>query len=403
MTTTVVYAGTTDGYTSKNKSGDADLFTGDVPALTVVQQQSGHVTADTSVSATFSPAATAGNVLICVATARNNTGMSLSGWTLQQSNGTTGRSIYVWAKTAAGGETTVTVTGTSGSVGRRCDIYELAQCAVPVAASSTNAGSSVSSVALSSTGNDAPANSAIIGGVALNNTGATSVPAFSFDNSFTEAADDYDCAIAAHRVYATAATAQTTTATWTTARNASTLQVVSLGPAITTTTGTGAVMLRAGVYSATLAYESFMPFDTTPIGSDQVSAATLNVTAYSLTGSPVLHVRTDDTWLGTWGEPWVWAAATAADTLLAAYDTTAGWTYDTAYDLTSEAAFPAAINGAGSTYMYVTTTGYEGSSPTAAYAYWYPADTAGTSQDPKLTVVHAAAAGGVISVGMSPI
>jgi len=36
MTTTVVYAGTTDGYTSQTKSGDADLFTGDVPTLTVV-------------------------------------------------------------------------------------------------------------------------------------------------------------------------------------------------------------------------------------------------------------------------------------------------------------------------------------------------------------------------------
>lgn len=143
-----------------------------------------------------------------------------------------------------------------------------------------------------------------------------------------------------------------------------------------------------------IVYEGFESFDTSVVGSDTVSAATLTLTAWGNSGSSgdTLEARAQDWGVSLTTADWIAGASLSNNTLLASI--AMGWTGEAVKTLTSEAAFVSNINGSGSTRILLSSNQQRlGNVPSGMglIATWYTADEAGTSKDPKLTVVHAAA------------
>jgi len=147
-------------------------------------------------------------------------------------------------------------------------------------------------------------------------------------------------------------------------------------------------------------YELFQSFDTgTPIpDTDTVSSATL--AEYVVAGSD--YSTTDfvtDARIHDWG-----ATLTAADvvagadlsgkTLVATFDSST-LTTNVYNSFTSDAAFVSNVSKTGITYLILSSAEQAANSAPANAEYYRPssADETGTSQDPKLTVVHAGAGG----------
>lgn len=141
---------------------------------------------------------------------------------------------------------------------------------------------------------------------------------------------------------------------------------------------------------------AFLEFDTSIIGSAVVVSAILSLR--STTGTPnvgTLEVRAA-AWVGNLGdaiplEAWRTAAQIANDTLVASLLATSFFTFQ--HNAFNDVAMPAAINRTGSTRLSLTTSEYRLQSPTPAadetrYASPAAADTAGTTDDPKLTIEY---------------
>lgn len=151
-------------------------------------------------------------------------------------------------------------------------------------------------------------------------------------------------------------------------------------------------------------YEPMVGFDTSSIpDTDVISTAVLSLygNANNLNSTtPEFRARLKD-WSTTVDTgDFVAGASLSSLTLLATFDS-AG--YAAAYmDFMSDAAFPASIDKAGFTRMTVTHADLEtGSAPAGLqYIIFQSADTSGTTQDPKLTITHAAPAGSSIPVIM---
>lgn len=121
--------------------------------------------------------------------------------------------------------------------------------------------------------------------------------------------------------------------------------------AVTGATSKGKVgqQLTGGVYYC---WEWFCRFDTSGIPDDAViEAATLRVMAYTKSGSPILQVRAFDYGSSVATDDWQDGSELAAESLLASYNTASGWTNNTYYAFTSEAAFKSAINVTGYTQL----------------------------------------------------
>ena len=142
-------------------------------------------------------------------------------------------------------------------------------------------------------------------------------------------------------------------------------------------------------------YCAYLDFDTSAIpDTDVVTAATLSLypNADPSGGTPgTLEVYAYD-WGGTLtSADWIPGASVAAMTLLASRTTT-GWVSDARKALTSTAAFPAAINKTGTTYLYLCIAPFRtGDAPTGEdYFGTYPYEM-GAAYKPMLVVEHQAA------------
>lgn len=183
-----------------------------------VQKQSGTSTT-TSVVATFSPAATAGNTLIAVAYAGQpgTANIALSGWTAGPSDlfNSSHNQIAMFYKVAAGGETTVTATEGAATT-MQLHIFEYSgMSATPFDVSANagvNDGNGVTSRVTGTT--DATAQNDEVAIVAVGHGGATSALTWSnlFNVETTTSRLDTGSRIL------TATGTYTSTASWTTSR-----------------------------------------------------------------------------------------------------------------------------------------------------------------------------------------
>lgn len=165
--------------------------------------------------------------------------------------------------------------------------------------------------------------------------------------------------------------------------------------------------------SLAYAYEGFIGFNTSSIGSDPVTAVTLSL--YLQTDLSTIADFTHEVRLKSWSsgglgtDDWVSGGASSTyghldnQTLLASIST-AGIGATGAYkDLTSVAAFISNINGSGNTELIMNSNRHRvGTYATGdEYVIWQDADTAGTTQDPKLVVVHTSSGGANIGPGVN--
>lgn len=140
-------------------------------------------------------------------------------------------------------------------------------------------------------------------------------------------------------------------------------------------------------------YESAFDFDTSTVGTDIVSAATLSLwgssTATGGTSSFTHQARLSDWGATLTSADWIAGASLSGLTLLAhlAQASVSNGTYNDFVD----DAMAANVNRSGNTRMIVHTTRLaNGDAPTGTeYEKFSNADTAGTSNDPKLTITHA--------------
>ena len=142
-------------------------------------------------------------------------------------------------------------------------------------------------------------------------------------------------------------------------------------------------------------YEGFIDPDTSAIpDGDDISSAVLSLygNADNSTTDFTANARLRD-----WGTTletadWVAGASLSALTLLATFAST-GFVVGAYSDFTSDAAFIANVSKTGETRIIITSARHEaGTTPTGEeYLRWDAAEVAGTTQDPKLVVVHAAA------------
>lgn len=179
---------------------------------------------------------------------------------------------------------------------------------------------------------------------------------------------------------------ESTNTTYATARSGSSLWA-------TTTDGNNIVV---GQIFATPNYfieEGCIGFDTSVVGADSVSVAVLSL--WLLTdGSATDFVN--QARLQTWSvgglttADWV-AGASLTQTLLASINSSGIGATGAYKNFTSEAAFLTNINGGGNTEIILCSDRHvAGTTPTGdERLHWDDADTAGTSQDPKLVVTHA--------------
>lgn len=173
-----------------------------------------------------------------------------------------------------------------------------------------------------------------------------------------------------------------------------------------TASGDAGVRVRTGSSAGTWSIfdRSIFTFDTTPVGDDAVSAATMSVTQFNAATSTQCGDSSVD----------CVSAAPAADDALVAGDfdslgaevfgqlpSVAALSLDTQYDIALNASGIAAINGGGITALGLrlgfdtadNEPSWPGSNKETSFPVYY-ADYTGTARDPKATIEHAAAAAG---------
>lgn len=209
------------GTTSISVSNNTNVNFIDVPVAPYRKQGVSSTATSTSLTATLPIAATAGNLLVvywtCATTPGTITGPA--GFTQAATVGSATIS-RIYYKIATGGETTVTVSNTS-SVVLTVLVQEIAgfNGTPTIDVSSTNTGSAIATLATTATTgptNAMPAWAAVIYGLSSTG-GASGTWTNSYQEEYTSAATTL---YAASRPLTDAA-AQSTTHTWTTARNAS--------------------------------------------------------------------------------------------------------------------------------------------------------------------------------------
>lgn len=140
-------------------------------------------------------------------------------------------------------------------------------------------------------------------------------------------------------------------------------------------------------------YEPLVQWDTSAIGTDIVSAAALSLWAVSNVSDTEFtsNVRLYDWGVAITTADWIAGASLGGQTLLATF-ASAGVSTG-AYNTFTEVALAANINTSGATRIVIGSSEMEaGNAPAAGqHINWSTADTAGTTQDPKLVVTHAAA------------
>jgi hypothetical protein len=159
----------------------------------------------------------------------------------------------------------------------------------------------------------------------------------------------------------------------------------------------GSTLLIGNAYSAGnyKCREGFVQFNTSGVGTDTVSAATLSLWGTwggSLVAGYVLEARIKDWGTSLTTADWV-AGDSLGDLTLVAHQS-GGFTHtDSAYTDFTNDALPANINGAGQTSLLINHSRHRVSSaPTGTdSAEVASADVSGTTKDPKLTITHAAA------------
>lgn len=168
-------------------------------------------------------------------------------------------------------------------------------------------------------------------------------------------------------------------------------------PAGTHNNGTGEIDVGQEHPNNYFCDEGFIGFDTSAIDdADVVSAAVLSL--YCVGASNVATAFTCNARLTTWGAAvttadWIAGASLSALTLVAHKAVTSS-TSTVAYTAFVDDALAANINKTGATQLVLSSNRMEaGTAPTGGeYIRWYSADAAGTTNDPKLVVTHAAAA-----------
>jgi len=145
-------------------------------------------------------------------------------------------------------------------------------------------------------------------------------------------------------------------------------------------------------------YEGFLIFDTSAVGTDAVSVATLEL--YGVADSS----DTDFT-INAYGLTWTAALSTSdwqTDSDLGGLTThatfaTSGFSTSGYNTFTSNASLLTHINGSGDTSFCLASQETEDASAPSGLedVVVYAADEAGTTKDPKLTITHAAGSGGI--------
>lgn len=162
----------------------------------------------------------------------------------------------------------------------------------------------------------------------------------------------------------------------------------NLADSSSTTVG-GGQYLSSGSF---IIVQGFLAFDTSAIGSDVVTSATLEVVdlADQSLQDFVLEARLHDWGVSLTTADFVPGDSVASKPLLATYDTTLGWTGNT-YKALTDVAMVGSINGTGFTRLFLTSDRFRlGTIPVNTvneYVNCNSADTAGTTSDPKLTIV----------------
>jgi hypothetical protein len=140
--------------------------------------------------------------------------------------------------------------------------------------------------------------------------------------------------------------------------------------------------------------QALLRFDTSAIGSDTVTAATLSLYPQDKTGSPgdlEVYPAAFGASLGT--EDWVPGVSLSG---LLASITYAAFTTGAYRDLASTIDFKSAINGSGNTDLVLATAKFRaGTAPTGMDVYVFSSREASSSYRPKLTVEHSAAPSGL--------
>ena len=174
----------------------------------------------------------------------------------------------------------------------------------------------------------------------------------------------------------------------------STYATARSGGSLSSDTGSSAFSVGQYFNSPTYTcWEGFIDPDTSAIpDTDGISSAVLSL--YGTSDQSATNF-TNNARLFDWGTSlttadWIAGASLSAQTLLATFDSASY--VDAVYnDFTSDAAFIANVNKTGETRIILSSSRHEaGNAPTGAeYINWSSANVAGTTQDPKLVVVHA--------------
>lgn len=138
--------------------------------------------------------------------------------------------------------------------------------------------------------------------------------------------------------------------------------------------------------------EGFLSFDTSSLPDGAIITA-VTLSLYGDTDSSdtdfTINARAYDWGAALATGDWVAGASLSGNTLLATF-ATSGFSTSGYNDFTSEAAFLAAINTTGITYIILSSSRHEGNNTPAGdeYVLWNTADETGTSKDPKLTITY---------------
>jgi hypothetical protein len=153
--------------------------------------------------------------------------------------------------------------------------------------------------------------------------------------------------------------------------------------------------MRVGQDSFFKCWEGFDQFNTSGIGTDTISSATLSLYGQSASVSQnfTIEARIFDWGASLTTADYVSGSSLGSLTLVAHWATVDGWS-TVAYTDFYDDALAANINKSGQTYLLFNSDRHRiGNQPiTIEYVWVNPASTDGTTKDPKLTIVHAAAA-----------
>lgn len=166
--------------------------------------------------------------------------------------------------------------------------------------------------------------------------------------------------------------------------------------------GSGAAYGSVGQYGTIpyICYEMFLSFDTSSIPD----GATISAVTLSLYGKAdasdtdfTINARAYDWGASLTTADWIAGASLSGNTLLATF-ATSGFSAAGYNDFTSESAFLTAINKTGTTYIVLSSSRHEGANAPSGneYVSTYLADEAGTTKDPKLTVVYSEVTGPLV-------